>query len=49
MSVTRTLRATLARIAERAPLAAAHLQASIRTGRRCRYQPAAGGPARWRT
>ena len=49
VSVTRTLRATLARIAERAPLAAAHLQASIRTGRRCRYEPAAGGPARWRT
>jgi tetratricopeptide (TPR) repeat protein len=49
VNVTRTLRLTLARIAERAPLAAAHLQASIRTGRRCRYEPAAGGPTRWRT
>ena len=47
VNVTRTLRATLDLIAERAPNAAAHLQASIRTGRMCRYQPAAGGPARW--
>jgi hypothetical protein len=47
VNVTRTLRATLAQIAERAPKAAAHLQASIRTGRTCCYQPAAGGPARW--
>ena len=48
VNVTRTLRATLDRIAEKAPKAAAHLQASIRTGGTCRYQPAAGGPARWR-
>jgi hypothetical protein len=47
VNVTRTLRATLDRIAGRAPRAAAYLQASIRTGRMCRYQPAAGGPARW--
>jgi tetratricopeptide (TPR) repeat protein len=47
VNVTRTLRATLDHIAERAPRAAAHLQASIRTGRMCRYQPAAGGPERW--
>jgi hypothetical protein len=47
VNVTRTLRATLGQIAERAPEAGAHLQASIRTGRTCRYQPAAGGPARW--
>jgi tetratricopeptide (TPR) repeat protein len=47
VNVTRTLRATLDQIAERAPKAAAHLQASIRTGRTCCYQPAAGGPARW--
>lgn len=47
VNVTRTLRATLDRIAERAPMAAAHLQASIRTGRLCRYQPASGGPTRW--
>jgi hypothetical protein len=48
VNVTRTLRATLDRIAEKAPKAAAHLQASIRTGGTCRYQPAAGGPARRR-
>jgi hypothetical protein len=47
VNVTRTLRATLARITEVAPAAGAHLQASIRTGRACRYQPAAGGPAGW--
>lgn len=48
VNVTRTLRATLDRLAERAPRAAAHLQSSIRTGGTCRYEPAAGGPARWR-
>jgi hypothetical protein len=47
VNVTRTLRATLEQIAQRAPRAGAHLQASIRTGRACRYQPAAGGPSRW--
>jgi tetratricopeptide (TPR) repeat protein len=47
VNVTRTLRATLARITETAPVAGAHLQASIRTGRACRYQPGAGGPAGW--
>jgi hypothetical protein len=47
VNVTRTLRATLDQIAGRAPKAGIHLQASIRTGRMCRYQPAAGGPARW--
>jgi hypothetical protein len=47
VNVTRTLRATLDHIAQRAPKAAAHLHASIRTGRTCCYQPAAGGPARW--
>ncbi len=47
VNVTRTLRATLARIAELAPAAGAHLQASIRTGRACRYEPSAGGPAGW--
>jgi hypothetical protein len=48
VNVTRTLRTTLARIAELAPRAGAHLTASIRTGRACRYQPADGGPSRWR-
>jgi hypothetical protein len=47
VNVTRTLRATLARITEIAPAAGAHLQASIRTGRACRYQPAARDPADW--
>jgi hypothetical protein len=48
VNVTRTLRATIGRIADQAPLAATHLRASIRTGSRCRYEPAAGGPTRWR-
>ena len=48
VNVTRSLRATLERLSETAPRAASHLRASIRTGRACRYQPAPGGPARWR-
>ncbi|MFG1604814.1 AAA family ATPase [Actinoplanes sp. NPDC049265] len=48
VSVTRTVRTALARIAAVAPLAGAHLQASIRTGAALRYQPAPGGPDRWR-
>jgi hypothetical protein len=48
VNVTRTLRITLTRITELAPRAGAHLTASIRTGRACRYQPADGGPSRWR-
>ncbi len=47
VNVTRTLRATIERVAAHAPRAAAHLQASIRTGRACRYEPASGGPGRW--
>ena len=47
VNVTRTLRATIERIAPAAPHAAAHLRASIRTGQACRSQPAPGGPARW--
>ncbi|MDR2985690.1 MAG: hypothetical protein LBV34_12705, partial [Nocardiopsaceae bacterium] len=47
VNVTRTLRATLARISEMAPVAGAHLHASIRTGGACRYEPAAGGPPGW--
>lgn len=47
VNVTRGLRATIDRIAASAPRAAAHLRASIRTGRACRYDPAPGGPARW--
>lgn len=49
VNVTRTLRATIDRITIAAPIAGAHLNDSIRTGTRCRYQPAPGGPDRWRT
>jgi tetratricopeptide (TPR) repeat protein len=49
VNVTRTLRATSARIEMAAPIAGAHLASSIRTGTVCRYQPAPGGPDRWRT
>ena len=48
VNVTRTLRSALDRICAAAPRAGAHLQASIRTGLECRYDPAPGGPARWR-
>jgi hypothetical protein len=47
VNVTRTLRAALDRIAAAAPKAGAHLQASVRTGLGCRYDPGPGGPARW--
>ena len=47
VNVTRTLRATIERMAVAAPRAAAHLRASVRTGAACRYDPAAGGPSRW--
>ncbi|SDP42431.1 ATP-binding protein [Lentzea jiangxiensis] len=48
VNVTRTLISALDRMAVQAPLAAAHLRASIRTGLACRYDPAPGGPPRWR-
>jgi tetratricopeptide (TPR) repeat protein len=48
VNVTRTLRSALDRICAVAPHVGAHLQASIRTGLECRYDPAPGGPARWR-
>jgi len=47
VNVTRTLGAAIDRIAANAPRAAAHLDASLHTGRLCRYQPVPGGPARW--
>ncbi len=47
VNVTRTLRTALDRISAVAPVTGAHLAASVRTGRACRYQPAPGGPARW--
>jgi tetratricopeptide (TPR) repeat protein len=49
VNVTRTLRATIDRITAAAPVAGAYLNASIRTGMLCRYQPAPGGPDRWHT
>ena len=47
VNVTRTLRATIARLGPVAPVAAAHLDASVRTGRLCCYRPAPGPPSRW--
>ncbi|MET8140896.1 ATP-binding protein [Sphaerisporangium sp. NPDC005288] len=48
VNATRTLWAAVERVESAAPLAGAHLRASLRTGRLFRYQPAPGGPARWR-
>ncbi|WP_146615760.1 ATP-binding protein [Nonomuraea aridisoli] len=48
VNATRALWATVKRIEAVAPLAGAHLRASLRTGRFFRYQPAPGGPGRWR-
>ncbi len=47
VNATRALRALLARLEPVAPVAAAHLRTSVHTGGHFRYQPAAGGPARW--
>ena len=46
INVTRTLRAAIERIAVAVPRDGAHLAASVRTGRACRYAPAPGGPSR---
>jgi len=48
VNATRALWAAVDRVESAAPLAGAHLRASLRTGRLFRYQPAPGGPARWR-
>jgi hypothetical protein len=48
VNATRALATALSRLETGAPLAAGHLRASLRTGGRFRYQPAAGGPQRWR-
>jgi hypothetical protein len=48
INATRTIRQAIEQISQVAPLAGAHLAASIRTGTRCRYEPAPGGPDRWR-
>lgn len=47
VNVTRNLKRALDRIQRDAPVAGAHLVASIRTGTVCRYEPAPGGPASW--
>ncbi|GAB2808096.1 hypothetical protein GCM10027176_11400 [Actinoallomurus bryophytorum] len=47
VNATRALWAAVRRVESAAPLAGAHLRASLRTGRFPRYQPAPGGPARW--
>jgi hypothetical protein len=49
VNVTRTIRAAIDRITVTVPVAGTHLQSCIRTGTLCRYQPAPGGPASWRT
>ncbi|GIF63440.1 hypothetical protein Ais01nite_14750 [Asanoa ishikariensis] len=48
VNATRALRTTLERLSAAAPLAGAHLRASVHTGRLFRYQPIPGGPGRWR-
>ena len=48
VNATRALWATVERVESAAPLVGAHLRASLRTGRFFQYQPAPGGPARWR-
>ncbi|WP_306205013.1 hypothetical protein [Actinoplanes sp. RD1] len=45
VGVTRAVRTAIERIETVAPLAGAHLRASVRTGAMLRYQP---GPVRWR-
>ncbi|MDX2649949.1 ATP-binding protein [Streptomyces sp. PA03-1a] len=47
VGATRALWGTVRRIEAAAPLAGAHLRASLRTGRLMRYQPGPGGPGRW--
>jgi hypothetical protein len=47
VNATRTLRSALDRISRVAPKAGAHLDASVRTGQNCRYDPGPGGPSGW--
>jgi hypothetical protein len=42
LNVTRAIRAAIAKIRDRAPAAAAHLDRSVRTGTRCSYSPPSG-------
>ena len=48
VNVTRSLKRAIEQISRAAPLAGAHLARSVRTGSVCRYDPAPGGPERWR-
>ena len=48
VNATRALAAVVRRLEAAAPLAAAHLRASLHTGSTFRYQPIPGGPGRWR-
>jgi tetratricopeptide (TPR) repeat protein len=48
VNATRALGTVLNRLESVAPLAAAYLRASIRTGNHFRYQPSSTGPQRWR-
>ncbi|GAA1617920.1 hypothetical protein [Actinoplanes couchii] len=48
VNATRALSTVLGRLDTAAPIVALHLRASLRTGAVLRYQPAPGGPARWR-
>jgi hypothetical protein len=47
VNATRAVREVVERIRAVAPMAAAHLDAALHTGRVFRYQPGPGGPAQW--
>jgi hypothetical protein len=47
VSVTRTIKATLERIAEHSPSLGRHLAATVRTGTFCSYQPDPRVPVTW--
>jgi transcriptional regulator with XRE-family HTH domain len=47
LRVTRAIRRALARIAEVQPALGRHLDRTIKTGRRCSYQPAGDAPMTW--
>jgi hypothetical protein len=48
VNVTRALRSAIDAVSRAAPICGAHLEASIRTGRSCRYQPADDTPISWK-
>jgi tetratricopeptide (TPR) repeat protein len=48
VNATRAVWAAVTRVESVAPAAGGHLRSSLHTGRFFRYQPAPGGPARWR-